>query len=220
MNQQSRSYASLVILLGVLFLLSPYAMSGVTLGAQTQHYSVGYIETTADGYNFTGGTYGSLDKDILCWGTLSRACQLERSLLKENVSIEYGSRYYSRAADYDYIYHNGSFYEAAISENSLWLRAMNATTVFQNTASDGSNIPAEVMNALQERQQEVATHAVLPTHQLITIEEGHYATLVEDRQKRGVLDRFLHAVEPFLGPLGFLLGLSLVLQGQRWRVQS
>lgn len=209
----------LLVFIGVLCLLSPYVLSGVTLGAQTHHYRVTYVETTTDGYDMTGAPPASFDEDVLCWGSLSRACQLERTLLDENVSIEYGIVYYDRFVDYRYIYHNETFYEVESSDDSLWLRAVNTTTAFQSTSQSGRTLPASVLTALEDGREKVATHAELSTHELIRIEGGHYAILAEDYRSRGPLDSVLHGIEPFLGSLGFLLGLVLVLRGQRWRVR-
>lgn len=217
MSQWNISHA--VIIIGVLLLLSPSALSGVTLGAQTIHYDVGYVETTADGYRIDGATYGSFDTDILCWVSISRACQLERSLLETNVSIELGPLSYDRYSDYSYVYHNGTFYDVETSDTALWLRAVSNSTVFQNTATDGNELPADVTSALQDGQQEIATRDELPTNELITVENDRYAVLFEHHRSRGYLDGILHSIGPFLGPLGFLIGLGLVLQGQQWRVE-
>lgn len=206
------------MLAGVVLLLSPTLLSGFTLGAEVSQYSVGYVETTADGFEYSGGGHGAVDRDVLCWGSLSRSCQLERSLLDANVSVDHGEVYYSRHVDYRYLIHEDSFYAVESTGHELWLEPVNATQVLRRTARSGDDVPTSAMNAFEAGRVTLTTRADLPTNDLIDVGDGRYATLYGPQMSRPLLDRLLHPLDPLLGPIGFLAGLGLVLEGYHRRV--
>ncbi|MFB6120740.1 MAG: hypothetical protein ABEJ68_06445 [Halobacteriaceae archaeon] len=215
----TRALANGLTLVGVLLLLTPQAMAGVSLGAQTIHYDVGYVTVTADGPELTGRVDDVPDADVLCWTSLSRACQLERALLNRPVEIDAGPTYYDRFTEYSYLLHEGTFYRTDATETELRLTPVNATRALERTSAP-VDAPADVVAAFAAGRTEVATRATLPTHQLMALGDGRYATVREDYRSRSEVAKLLHGLEPLLGPLGFLLGLALVVGGQRRAVHE
>lgn len=211
------SHPRLLMLAGVVLLLSPTIMSGFTIGAETHRYEVGYVETTDDGYQYEG-RYSSryIDEDIKCLGSVDRVCHLERTLLDGNVSIEYGGGLYDRP-DYRYLYFYPNFYEIAGSENELWLRQFNSTTVFRSTALDRSAVPPGTIEKFENGSHTFATHADLPIRQLITIGDDRYATIHKGYTDRTLLNGLLAMLDRLLGPIGFLTGLVFLLEGYHQR---
>lgn len=208
------------MLVGVVLLLSPTLLGGFTLGAESYQYGVGYLEPTDDGYEWIGdpAMTGSIDDDVRCWVELSRTCQLERSLLEENVSVDHSEVYYNRHVDYRYVYHDDTFYEAESTGHELWLREVNSTRVFRVTDGEGSEITASAMDALKEGRRTFETHdADLPVHQLVRIEDGRYATLSRSHGSRTLPDDILNMFDPLLVPVGFLAGIVLLLEGYHRR---
>lgn len=216
---QFGSRPRLLMLIGVVLLLSPTLVSGFTLGAQTHHYGVGYIEPVDDGIRYGEyAAHGRADEEILCWGTLTRACQLERTLIDGNTTIEHGDGGERPGyADYRFVYHDETFYEIGASAEELWLRPVNATTAFRATALDPNAVPDHVLAELENGTLTFGSHADLPVHQLIPVGEDRYATIAEGYSERTVLDRFLHPLDALLGPVGFLAGLVFLLEGYHQR---
>lgn len=206
-----------IIGLGIILLMSPVVVTTVDLGAQTNYYYVGSIDEKNGSYEVTNRYTAGYDRDVLCWGSYSRACAFETALLDttENVTLDSHSRTFDRYSNYQFVYHNGTFYEPRASNERLWLEAKNATTVFEATAIDRDELPSTVSEQLEDGQGQIATHADLPEQQLIALGDEQYATLNHDYTDRTLLNSVLFTIEPFLGAGGFLAGFVIVYRGQQ-----
>lgn len=209
-----------LIVLGGLLLLSPIALNAVPLGDYTHHYNVGYIEENDSGHDVSGQIITTpWDDDILCWNSMSRACQLERTLLEDTVAVDTDIYYYDRFTEYSYVYANETFYDLENTGREISLQAVNQSTVFERTSVGSRSLPETVRTALEDGQPRVSARTELPESSLIDVQDRRYATLQHEYRSQRYVDSIYDSVRPFLAVLAPLVGFVLVLRGQRWRVR-